>query len=297
MCPLFALHFSLLSSLFSTETQALQLLTMADERVHPHNSPSHHQHEDEEEEVSTPRPSPPSPEKPIAQPPQSPAATYVIQIPKDQIYRVPPPENADRFKCLSRPKPSRTCCACRFFCFTLLTLILLLGIAAGIFYLVVRPESPHYNINSISISPLNLSSSSPISPQFNISVTANNPNDHIGIYYEKDSSVQAFYNDVILCDGVLPQFYQPTNNVTEFNVDLKGSGVQLTSSLLNQLVADEKSETVPLKVKLRAPVKIKVGSVKTWTIKVKVNCDLTVDKLTSQSKIVSKDCGYAVDVW
>ncbi|KAJ0084625.1 hypothetical protein Patl1_30211 [Pistacia atlantica] len=213
---------------------------------------------------STPRPSPPSPEKPIPQPP---AGTYVIQIPKDQIYRLPPPENADRLKRLSRPKSSRTCRCCRFFCFTLLTLILLLAIASGIFYLVFRPESPHYSINSISIKPLNLSSSSSrISPQFNISVTANNPNNHIGIYYEKDSSVEAYYQD-------------------------------LTSSVHKQLVAAEKSGTVALKVNLRAPVKIKVGSVKTWTIKVKINCDLTVDKLTSQSKILSKDCDYGVELW
>ncbi|XP_031285851.1 NDR1/HIN1-like protein 13 [Pistacia vera] len=273
---------------------------MAAERVHPHHSPSHHPREDhdqdqDQDQLSTPRPSPPSPEKPIPQPP---AGTYVIQIPKDQIYRLPPPENADRLKRLSRPKSSRTCRCCRFFCFTLLTLILLLAIASGIFYLVFRPESPHYSINSISIKPLNLSSSSSrISPQFNISVTANNPNNHIGIYYEKDSSVEAYYQDVILCDGVLPWFYQPKNNVTVFNVDLKGSAIQLTSSVHKQLVAAEKSGTVALKVNLRAPVKIKVGSVKTWTIKVKINCDLTVDKLTSQSKILSKDCDYGVELW
>lgn len=275
---------------------------MADERVHPHQSPS--QHEDgDKEEVSKSRafPSPPQNQKPIPKSPQPAAGTYVIQIPKDQIYRVPPPENAERFRRLSRRKPSRPCCCCRFVCCTLLSLILILAIASGIFYLIFRPEAPHYSINSISIKPLNLSSSSssssPISPQFNISVTAKNPNDHIGIYYETDSSVKAYYEDVVLCDGVLPQFYQPNNNVTIFNVDLKGSTIQLASSVQNQLVEAEKSETVPLRIYFIAPVKIKVGSVKTWTVKVNVNCHLTVDKLTSQSKIMSRDCEYKVKLW
>ncbi|KAK9183276.1 hypothetical protein WN944_026426 [Citrus x changshan-huyou] len=123
--------------------------------------------------------------------PPAPAAagTYVIQIPKDQIYRVPPPENADRIKGLSRRRKSRstTCCCFRFCCCSLLLLVLLLAIAAGVFYLVFRPEAPNYSVD-----------------------------DKIGIYYERGSSVEVYYKDVGLCDGVWPQFYQPSNNVTVF---------------------------------------------------------------------------------
>ncbi|KAK9184022.1 hypothetical protein WN943_024367 [Citrus x changshan-huyou] len=117
------------------------------------------------------------------------AGTYVIQIPKDQIYRVSPPENADRIKGLSRRRKSRstTCCCFRFCCCSLLLLVLLLAIAAGDFYLVFRPEAPNYSVD-----------------------------DKIGIYYERGSSVEVYYKDVGLCDGVWPQFYQPTNNVTVF---------------------------------------------------------------------------------
>lgn len=110
--------------------------------------------------------------------------------------------------------------------------------------------------------------------------------------------MEVSYKDVALCDGEWPQFYQPRNNVTVFKTLLKGSSIELTSSMRKDLVAAQTSgKTVPFKVNLRVPVKIKVGSVKTWTIKVKVRCDLTVDKLTSQSKIVSKDCDYSVKLW
>jgi hypothetical protein len=48
-----------------------------------------------------------------------------------------------------------------------------------------------------------------VSPEFDVTVRADNPNDKIGIYYRKDSSVEVYYSDVRLCNGVLPMFYQP----------------------------------------------------------------------------------------
>ncbi|KAF2300083.1 hypothetical protein GH714_008102 [Hevea brasiliensis] len=240
------------------------------------------------------KPPAPLPEKPIPPP-----GTYVIKIPKDQVYRVPPPENAKRYEKLSRKKPSRSACRCCFCWFLglILTLIILAGIAAGVLYLVFRPKAPKYSIDSLSIKGFNLSSSAPLAPEFDVTVRADNPNKKIGIDYRSGSSVNIYYNDVRLCNGKLPVFYQPSNNVTVFLTSLKGSGIELTSAVHKALIDGENKGTLPFSLKLRAPVKIKVGSVKTWTITVKVKCDVTVDKLTANAKIVSKDCDYGVDLW
>ncbi|KAF7815477.1 NDR1/HIN1-like protein 13 [Senna tora] len=261
---------------------------MAD-RVHPHDSPP----------VSGESlPTPPAPEKPIPPP-----GTYVVQIPKDQIYRVPPPENARRQDHYARHRKSRRspCCCCLCWLIGLLfILVVLLGIAAGVLYLVFRPEAPDYTINSISVKGMNLTAAAAsltVSPEFDVAVRANNPNDKIGIYYEKDSSVEVYYSDARLCNGALPAFYQPSNNVTVFQTALKGTDIELRSTDRTALVDAQSKRKVPLTLKLRAPVRIKVGSVKTWKITVKVNCDVTVDNLTAQAKVVSKDCDYGVDLW
>ncbi|PNT21626.1 hypothetical protein POPTR_009G158900v4 [Populus trichocarpa] len=237
----------------------------------------------------------PQSEKPVQPPP----GTYVIQIPKDQVYRVPPPENAQRFERLSRRKPRRShccCCLCWFLSF-LAAFLFLVGLAAAILYLVFRPESPDYSIERVSISGLNLTSSGPISPEFNVTVRANNPNNKIGIYYEKGSSVNVYNDGVKMAAGSLPVFYQDKNNVTVFVTSLKGSAIELTSGVRTALVNGVSKGTVPFNLALRAPVKFKVGSVKTWKITVKVDCDLTVDKLTASAKIGSKSCDYGVDLW
>lgn len=277
---------------------------MAD-RVHPRDS-----------SPSSPEFKPPAPSSPEhhPRPPQSPMkppdslpdksvpplpGTYVIKIPKDQVYRVPPPENAKRFEKLSRKKPRRSafCCCFCWFLGLLLTLVILAGIAAAVLYLVFRPKAPKYSIDSISIKGFNLSSSVPLSPEFDVTVRADNPNGKIGIDYRSGSSVNIFYDDVKLCNGKLPVFYQPSNNVTLFVTALKGSGIELASEVHKALVDGENKGTVPFKVKIRAPVKIKVGSVKTWKMTVKVNCDVSVDKLKSNAQILSKDCDYGVDLW
>ncbi|BAT80927.1 hypothetical protein LR48_Vigan07g041700 [Vigna angularis] len=273
---------------------------MAD-RVHPRDSPPL----SAESQSASPQDSsvvpqalrPPPSEKPVPSP-----GTYVIKIPKDQVYRVPPAENARRYDQYTHRKHRRSrCCSCCCWLIGILSiLIVLLGIAAGIFYLVFRPKAPKYTIEDIAIRGINVTSPSSdvaISPEFNVTVKADNPNDKIGIYYLKDSSAEVFYNDARLCNGALPAFHQPSNNVTVFGMVLKGNGIELRSEDRKSLVESQTKRKVPLTVRIRAPVKIKVGSVKTWKITVKLDCDVTVNDLTAQAKIVSKRCDYEVDLW
>ncbi|XP_010521605.1 PREDICTED: NDR1/HIN1-Like protein 3 [Tarenaya hassleriana] len=261
------------------------------ERIHPADSPS--------ESVASGQFSGQFSSGEFPRKPSPPPGTYVIQVPKDQIYRIPPPENAHRFQYLSRKKPNRNRCRCCFCSFLagIITLAVLAGISAAVLYLVYRPESPRYSVEGVSISGFNVTSTSPISPRFDVTVRSRNGNGKIGIYYEKGSSVDVYYNDLDLCNGALPVFYQPTNNVTVFKTALTGAKIQLTSSMRKELRDRQSKKTVPFKLKIKVPVRIKVGSVKSWTVSVKVNCELTVDKLTTASRIVSTKCSQDVDFW
>ncbi|KAL2510962.1 Late [Abeliophyllum distichum] len=243
-------------------------------------------------------PQPPKPEPNSKTVPPTPS-TYVVQLPREQILRYPPPENARKFHSLTRQK-NRSCC-CRRSCYFTLCLLLILivsaAVAAGVFYLVFRPEAPKYTITSVAIKGMNLTSATFLSPEFDISIMVENPNDKIGIYYSKDSAVSVFNNDVKLSDGVLPAFYQPKNNVTVFETALKGSDLVLGSAVKTSLINGQNENRVPLVVRLKAPVKFKVGSMKTWEITIKVKCDVIVDALNDKSNIVSKDCDYSVRLW
>ncbi|XP_058107566.1 NDR1/HIN1-like protein 13 [Magnolia sinica] len=231
--------------------------------------------------------------------PQPPPGTYVIQVPKDQIYRIPPPENARRYKNGRKIRRNRCCCCLCWLLAVVAILLVAVAAAVGIFYLVVRPKSPKYSVESLSVRGFNLTSfqtSLTLSPEFDVTVRAENPNKKIGIYYVDGSSATVSYADVALCNGVLPTFYQGSRNVTVFQTALTGEVIRLSGSLADSLTAQQRKGEIPLGLDLRVPVKIKVGAVKTWKITVKVRCDLTLDKLAEGSKIVSSSCKVKVNL-
>lgn len=176
-------------------------------------------------------------------------------------------------------------------------LVVAAAVSAGVLYFVFRFKSPKYTVTKLAITGMNLTSAAPISPGFDVTIRAENPNSKVGIYYLKGSAVNVLYNDVRLSNGVLPVFYQPRKNVTVLQTPLSGSGVVLGGAVKTALRNANDEGRVPLVVRTKVPVKIKVGSVKTWEITVKVKCDVVVDALNERANIVSKDCDYSVRLW
>ncbi|KZV44460.1 hypothetical protein F511_19361 [Dorcoceras hygrometricum] len=275
---------------------------MADQRVHPTTSDtppsSSPSSADASSKQSSEHPKPPNP--PPSKPVPIPQATYVFQLPREQIFRYPPPENAKKFEALTRRRKSRRSCCRRCCCVTLCLLFFLIVAAAasaGVLYLVFRFKSPKYTVTDFAIEGMDLTSSSPISPVFNVTIRADNPNRKVGIYYLKDSAVSVFFNDVKFSDGVLPVFYQPKKNTTMIQITPTGSNVVLGAAVRTALSNEQNLGTVPFVVRLKAPMKLKVGSVNTWKFTVKVKCDIVTNTFDEKAKIVSTKCDYSVKLW
>ncbi|KAK9677925.1 hypothetical protein RND81_11G176400 [Saponaria officinalis] len=229
--------------------------------------------------------------------------TYVVQVPKDRIFRVPPPENEHKFKLYTKKKTNRSCCRCCICSIisTILILAVLLGLTVGILYLIYHPKSPTYNIQSVQVKGVNLTAqntgATTIKPVFNITLNIDNPNGKIGFYYEKDSEINVYRDGVHLCDGKLPTFYQPPNSFTVLSTELSGAGMVLSKSARDKLLTQQKDGKVPLEMDVKIPIKVKIGSVKSWTFTVKVKCDVTLNALTANAKVVSKNCKVHTTPW
>ncbi|KAJ0086574.1 hypothetical protein Patl1_08502 [Pistacia atlantica] len=60
------------------------------------------------------------------------SSTYVVQIPKDQVYRVPPPENALIVERHDKEK-AKSCCSCCICCGVFIAIVVIaIGIMAAI---------------------------------------------------------------------------------------------------------------------------------------------------------------------
>ncbi|XP_047962184.1 NDR1/HIN1-like protein 13 [Salvia hispanica] len=247
-----------------------------------------------------PPPPPPSPaqtksdqiNKPPPTKPAPPTRTYVFQLPREHIFRHPPPENAAKYEKLRRDEERRNrlrrCCLLLLF---LLIIILAAAVAVLAIHYVLLFQSPSFEVTEIAVRGLNLTSDAPISPEFDVTVRALNPNRKIGIHYLKESSVDVYCDGVVLGHGALPEFYQPRKNATTVRATAADSSVILGSAVKTELSSAQRRGRVPLVLTVEAPVKFEVGFFNSWwVITAKVKCDVVLDELSDKAQIVSKHC-------
>ncbi|KAI3982807.1 hypothetical protein MKX01_010290 [Papaver californicum] len=196
------------------------------------------------------------------------------------------------------PKKKRGCC-CRCICWTIsliILLVIIIAAAAGILYAVFQPKLPKYSIDRLRITDFQLNTGASLFARFTVRITTSNPNEKIGIYYEDGSNLSVFYTGTKLCEGRLPQFYQGHQNTTILDVALKGQTPNADDLLLALTTEQQTTGSIPLNLRVKVPVKIKLGKLKLWKIKFMVRCNLVVDNLSATTSISIKtsDCKFSL---
>ncbi|KAF8024335.1 hypothetical protein BT93_F1504 [Corymbia citriodora subsp. variegata] len=214
--------------------------------------------------------------------------------PHDNVYY--PPVQRTLPVVHSRPPKRRRSCFCKCFCWTFSFLVLLIvavAITAGILYLAFRPKLPKFSIDGLQITQFDLSNNGSLDATFDVNITARNPNKKIGIYYEGGSRITVLYEGEQLCQGALPKFYQGHRNTTVLVVPLSGQ-TQNGTGLLTQLQAQQATGSIPLNLRVRQPVRVKLGKLKLFKVKFLVRCQLNVDSLSENNsiRITSSSCKF-----
>lgn len=219
--------------------------------------------------------------------------------PADQQGKYPPLQRRT-FPVMHSPPPihkKRSCCR-RCLCWTVCLLVLqvvVIAITGGIIYLVFRPKLPKYSVDQLQITQFNVSTDqTSLYATFDVSITARNPNKKIGIYYEGGSRLSVWYTRTKLCEGALPKFYQGHRNTTQLLVQLTGQNQDASSLLAALQQQQQQTGNVPLTLRVRQPVKIKLGSFKLPKIFFVVRCRLVVDSLSENNDITiqSSSCKF-----
>ncbi|EEF42802.1 conserved hypothetical protein [Ricinus communis] len=187
-------------------------------------------------------------------------------------------------------------CFCKCICWTIcliLFLLVIIGAIAGILYLIFQPKIPKYSVDSLRISDLRLNFDMTLYAKFNVKITANNPNKKIGIYYDKGGQLSVWYIDTMLCAGSIPTFYQGHRNTTKLDVSLSGQS-QYGSTLMTALQEQQQTGSIPLDLKVSAPVAVKLGRLKLRKVRILGDCLLVVDSLTTNNllSIKTSNCKF-----
>ncbi|KAJ8535857.1 hypothetical protein K7X08_034258 [Anisodus acutangulus] len=203
---------------------------------------------------------------------------------------MPPPRLKHRRSCC--------CCCCLFITFFIVTIILLAAIAGAIFWVLYRPKTPSFNVQSLQVSQFNLTSTK-FASKFNLTVIAHNPNKKISFFYDP-ININFSTDDVDIGDGSLPAFIHDTKDSKTLKTIVSSTGKTLDDSEISTLRSKLKNKNnLPLEIKLDTKVKVKVGSLKTKKVGIRVNCDgikISVPSGKSPTKATTRDVKCKVDL-
>lgn len=189
-----------------------------------------------------------------------------------------PPAEQPRYRHNHR---GRSCCCCLFGIFwkILIALIVLVGLAILIFWLVVQPRSFKFHVTEAKLTQFDYTNDT-LRYNMVLNFTARNPNKKLSIYYDKVEA-RAFYEDLRF-DSVdvithMNSFRQYTKRTDPMSGVFSGQHVMvLDSDQVSQFNKDKSDGVYDIYVKLYFRIRFRLGDLISGKYKPKVKCELRI---------------------
>ncbi|CAL4938007.1 unnamed protein product [Urochloa decumbens] len=239
-----------------------------------------------------------SPLEPIAaaSAPATPAHdTYVVKVQKDQIYRVPPPENAylaERYRNArggggakkKQEGPACSPCVARTLGALLATAVLL-GAAVLISLVVLRPGVPSFSVDRLTVR----REARPPRADYDFFLTAVNPNKMTALWYRSGSAV-LLHHGRMLAAGDVGQPADGGEDSTDFSMVLRGKPHDgRTPKAVDKALAGSR-EHLALELSVQVTVQVHVGALGFGQRRLVVRCDVGAAGLSKDVHISSQSC-------
>ncbi|KAG5034572.1 hypothetical protein AAZX31_04G100600 [Glycine max] len=243
-------------------------------------------------------PSPPPPPPPLEKKhstnklelPDFNPGTYVVQVPKDQVYRVPPPENARIAESHKKAPPkaaktSRCCLFCVLFFIIFFVLLILLGaVLGGLFSMLLTPKDPQFSITRFKVV------ETKPHPKYDVTLEVHNLNSDVGVSYKNKGHVSLSLRRQEVASGAYPSFNQDAHDRTTFGVTLTSSKVGLPKEVEESVTNDKKKVNVTFSLAIHALARMKMGLLRSGTMKFDVTCNVKLDTLAKTTQVLSQQC-------
>ncbi|KAF5749814.1 hypothetical protein HS088_TW03G00140 [Tripterygium wilfordii] len=213
--------------------------------------------------------------------------TYIIQIPKEIIYRVPPPENAAIVEQFRTPvKKDRSHCKRIVWIIVALALIaLVIGVTMAVLHHIFSPQVPSFSIDKVVLKTLKSSSHQRSNFGFEVTLKAKNPNERMDISYDT-GDVLLLLKEHKFATGEMPELHQDEGGSSDVRIGLKGS-----SATLPKEIEKAKDHPVSLTLKMHVKVKFDAPILNIGSKDMDVVCTFKMNKLMGKSsKVQSQQC-------
>ncbi|XVE59634.1 hypothetical protein DITRI_Ditri05aG0061800 [Diplodiscus trichospermus] len=141
-------------------------------------------------------------------------------------------------------------------------ILIVVAIVVFLVWAILHPAKPRFILQDVTIYAFNLTAPNYLTSNMQITLASRNPNDRIGIYYQKLDVFASYRNQQITLPTLLPRTYQGHKDVTIWSPFLYGNVVPVAPFLEAGLSQDMDAGLVLLNIKVFGQVKWNVG---TWT--------------------------------
>ncbi|XP_058087554.1 NDR1/HIN1-like protein 10 [Magnolia sinica] len=180
-----------------------------------------------------------------------------------------------------RPGRLSGCCILSALFKLIFTIVVVLGIAALVIWLVLRPSKVKVHVDSATLTQFNLTNSNNLYYNLSLDIAIRNPNKRIGIYHDK-LEANAYYEGQRFDYVPLPTFYEGHKNTTSLYPVFTGqAAIPLQSSDVVVFNRENGDGLFSIDVKIYARIRFKIGSIKTNRYKPSFKCELRVPLMTS----------------
>ncbi|KAM3398822.1 NDR1/HIN1-like protein 1 [Capsicum galapagoense] len=159
-------------------------------------------------------------------------------------------------------------------------------------YLILRPTKPHFILQDATVYAFNTSAPfNFLTTNVQITIASRNPNEKIGIYYDKLVVHATYRGQQVTLPTLLPQTYQGHKDVSIWSPFVYGNNVPIAPYLGNEISQDISVGSILLNVKIDGRIRWKVGSFITGKYHLNVNCPAYVGvggKMVGNSVVVGK---------
>ncbi|KAB1222554.1 Protein YLS9 [Morella rubra] len=185
-------------------------------------------------------------------------------------------------------------CGCLFSCLLslifqiLFTVLVILALAAFIFWLLFRPNEVKFYVTDASLTQFNYTSNdNTLHYNLALNVSIRNPNKRIGIYYDRIEA-NAYYQDQRFDTETLTPFYQGHKNTTVLSPVFHGQQLlTLGSSEVSNFDSDKNNGIFGISLRLNIRIRAKLGWIKIGHFKSKIKCGLDVPLTSSGTSSAS----------
>ncbi|KAL8208312.1 hypothetical protein R6Q57_007724 [Mikania cordata] len=212
--------------------------------------------------------------------------------------RLPPPPNKSQSHAPTntnrhphRPNPTtnrhprrrsrRGCfCLCCFWSILLITILLLIAAIAGcILYLLYHPHRPTFSIAALKISEFNLTTTAAddttrLTSKLNLTISTRNPNKKITFYYDSIAITCLSHETQIAKGSYSNPFVSKPNNISIIHSSLNSNSLIMEAEIVNKMRSDLKKKTgLPLKVLLDTEARVKIDSLRSKKVGIRIKCE------------------------